>query len=330
MTYWDSAPSTSSPGDTPASPSALPENDWALTIPAISGRKCDAASMPSGPVMSWLRTLTATLPMASTVFSMRWKRTVTPQGRLLFRLQASARSTGDTGSGSWRTPSAQEPGITVDRLVDRDGNPPAHTNQRLYDKDTGRFCQWGLTQQVQVHPWPTPKAGHEYRTHTVQPSMIAGTHGWTVAAAVHDSISETPNRTWPTPISGDANGGRTSKGKDRPNEGGLAAAVRSWPTPRHEGFDAGGHRGTTDSLHSAVKAQPWGTPTSRDWKDGSSVENVPENGLLGRQAVNRSGQTGMKLHGRWTLALMGFPPDWCDNLPPDPLGAERQPAGTTP
>jgi hypothetical protein len=34
-------------------------------------------------------------------------------------------------------------------------------------------------------------------------------------------------------------------------------------------------------------AQPlWGTPTSRDHKDGSSVENVPENGLLGRQVVN--------------------------------------------
>jgi hypothetical protein len=31
----------------------------------------------------------------------------------------------------------------------------------------------------------------------------------------------------------------------------------------------------------------WGTPTSRDHMDGSSVANVPENGLLGRQVVNR-------------------------------------------
>lgn len=65
--------------------------------------------------------------------------------------------------------------------------------------------------------------------------------------------------------------------------------------------------------------RPWGTPTSRDWKDGSSVANVPENGLLGRQAVNRSNEPGAKLHGSWTLALMGYPPDWCDDLPPDPM-----------
>ncbi len=29
----------------------------------------------------------------------------------------------------------------------------------------------------------------------------------------------------------------------------------------------------------------WGTPTSRDWKDGGGLGDVPTNGLLGRQVV---------------------------------------------
>lgn len=254
--------------------------------------------------------------------------------------------------------------------------------------------------------WPTPRSGGTARETKIAPSYEDSSHGWSITAAVHDSMSDNPNRNWtsspaatpasrshtpgsdwarrmtaisgrrcagsltsPGPVSSwlrtllgtsrwastlfwlswkrtatpagrslyrlvpsTPSTGATASGSwptplagNQGNEGGnyggmpLRNSVEAWPTPRHEGFDAGGHRGTTDSLHSAVKAQPWGTPTSRDWKDGSSVENVPENGLLGRQAVNRSGQAGMKLHGRWTLALMAFPPDWCDDLPPDPL-----------
>lgn len=39
------------------------------------------------------------------------------------------------------------------------------------------------------------------------------------------------------------------------------------------------------------QARFWGTPTTRDWKDGGSVANVPENGLLGRQTVNWASPT---------------------------------------
>ena len=118
---------------------------------------------------------------------------------------------------------------------------------------------------------------------------------------------------------------------------GLDQAAKMWPTPRAE-FDSGRHRGEPDTLHSAVKL--WGTPTSRDWKDGSSVENVPENGLLGRQVVNDAKQfptpqardwkgaqgraykgesmdlpatvsaAGLKLNSAWVSRMMGYPDDW--------------------
>ena len=56
----------------------------------------------------------------------------------------------------WATPSAQEPGIDFERIVDRDGNRPTHLKQRLYDRETGRLVQDGLPQQVQF--WATPRS----------------------------------------------------------------------------------------------------------------------------------------------------------------------------
>ena len=48
----------------------------------------------------------------------------------------------------------------------------------------------------------------------------------------------------------------------------------------------------------------WPTPTSRDWKDTGSLENVPEKGLLGRVFQNIF---GMKLPPEFSEWLMGLP-----------------------
>ena len=59
------------------------------------------------------------------------------------------------------TPSAQEPGWRNIEVVDKDGNPPQHPNQRFYDKKTGRLVQKGLSQIAQM--WPPPPA-RDYRS----------------------------------------------------------------------------------------------------------------------------------------------------------------------
>jgi hypothetical protein len=117
--------------------------------------------------------------------------------------------------------------------------------------------------------WPTPRASeNENRQTKPTPSQLAGTPGRSLAAEV---------TMWPTP-----------KARDWKNTGGPAELLREGPdlnvvvermlpTPRHEGFDAGGHRGTNDSLHSAVKATTTG-----------------------------------KLSAAWTAALMGYSPTWLD------------------
>ncbi len=62
-------------------------------------------------------------------------------------------------SGLWPTIQAQESGWKIGgkvEVVDKNGNPPEHWNQRWYDKNTGRLVQKGLTQVVQM--WHTPRA----------------------------------------------------------------------------------------------------------------------------------------------------------------------------
>lgn len=106
------------------------------------------------------------------------------------------------------------------------------------------------------------------------------------------------------------------------------------PTPRMEGFDAGGVD-PRRSLNSFVRQ--WPTPTTRDWKDGSAqaCQNVPANGLLGRvvhqfatpqsrgfrtgqtkrwdnpdRSRNLNDQIGGSLNADWVEWLMGFPIGW--------------------
>lgn len=64
---------------------------------------------------------------------------------------------------NWATPSVDSPGIKVNRLVDKNGAPP-QLGHRMFDRETGRNAQVGLTQQVQImqRNWPTP-AAHECR-----------------------------------------------------------------------------------------------------------------------------------------------------------------------
>jgi hypothetical protein len=68
----------------------------------------------------------------------------------------------------WPTPSAREPGWKNIEVVDKDGNPPGHHNQRFYDKKTGRVVQKGLQQTV-----ADPKTGGQ-----LNPTWVAWLMGY--------------------------------------------------------------------------------------------------------------------------------------------------------
>ena len=52
------------------------------------------------------------------------------------------------------TPAAHPPGWKNIEVVDKNGNPPEHANQRFYDATTGRLVQKGLEQVVKMFPTP--------------------------------------------------------------------------------------------------------------------------------------------------------------------------------
>lgn len=70
-------------------------------------------------------------------------------------MEDTRRTLGIEAAG-WRSPNLGS-GITLDRLVDREGNPWT-PGQRAYDKDTGRLCEVGLDQEVQLSGWLSPQA----------------------------------------------------------------------------------------------------------------------------------------------------------------------------
>lgn len=97
---------------------------------------------------------------------------------------------------------------------------------------------------------------------------------------------------WPTPCAADGSSSRNS----------TAHRNKLPPTGIHKG----------DTLTDAVALHGWGTPTSRDHKDGSSIGTVDVNGLLGRQvwAYAAMTESGGALSPAFHLWLQGFPPAW--------------------
>lgn len=97
--------------------------------------------------------------------------------------------------------------------------------------------------------------------------------------------------------------------------------VRQWPTPRHEGFDAGAHRGKPDSLHSAVRFWPTLTVNNAEDKGTSPSEflrHTPElsaavqpSAPLTRPSTRGStSEPAKRLNPGWVSQLMGFAADW--------------------
>ena len=145
MTLWDSTRCISSPGSAcgvtpcarqdgrmtdPCGPEAAPANHspapgkgLASTIAATFGLKCSDSSMSAD--LSWSlasRLRARTDSLGSTLYKLTWKERVTPAGRSIPALRASARRISDSGYTGWPTPNTMTGGQTS-RGGDRIGEP---------------------------------------------------------------------------------------------------------------------------------------------------------------------------------------------------------------
>jgi hypothetical protein len=180
---------------------------------------------------------------------------------------------------TWVTPSAKEPGIDFERIVDKDGNTPTHLNQRLFDKHTGRMVQDGLIQQVKMEAGrPTPRAEDSEQTgaHSGEPDTL------TSAA-----------RYFPTPSAMDGERGPESKEtKEARGSGGVnLREAAAWNTPRSRDWKGDGK----DCIQRDVKAQ-WSTPMAQDCEQAGGTGKP----LLTKQARGSVGlpdQDNPSTHG---------------------------------
>ena len=145
------------PGDSPASRFPAPGSAEARRMTVTSGRKCSALCGNSGPV-GWLaRMLLESSVWRSTRYLLTWKVSATPAGRLLFRLQASAPRTEETGAPLLPTMTAFE----------------AEGGNLISKEFTGTRHAMKLTQAVRM--WPTPSASDCGRT-AINPHLTRERH----------------------------------------------------------------------------------------------------------------------------------------------------------
>lgn len=213
----------------------------------------------------------------------------------------------------WHTPSGQEPGIRPERLVCADGSPP-RPGERLYDKQTGRLVQVGLTQQVQL--WATPNT-MDYLPQRSPAALLkqatTARKGRTRPANLREQVDPETMRLWPTPTT--------------PNGGRSVAHVEDWRSDR-----TGYHNGKKVQVDLAAAVKMYNTPSANDAKNSTLPDSQAGRDSLVADVMRMlptprgNAGTGPCCHGdggkdlqtvaggtlnpRWVEWLMGFPIGW--------------------
>lgn len=196
------------------------------------------------------------------------------QNGVLWERTTSAHLTSAIESGlleSWRSPAANEPGITVDRLKTENGKPVG-SNCRHYDKETGRMAQIGLAQQVVAKErWPTPRsqeAKHGEPTNWEMQTDHAGTKdSLRVQVAKRQSL-------WPTPRSRDYKDGDKVPPSRQKNPDlatlGQKVAIDEMENARNGEYGK--------KIQAALNSDNWPTPSA---SEGSKIPSQANYGQIG-------------------------------------------------
>ncbi len=164
-----------------------------------------------------------------------------------------------TTAPQWKSPAVQEPGVRSERLEGELGH-------RMYDRETGRLAQTGLSQQVEMTAgqWQTPNnmaGGSVSRGHDRIDEPLLAKQAEQVAAEA-----------WTTPRSSDGEKGGPNQSFGAGGE--FAKAVEAWPTPRasmmDNGNDSGSAQRTEQGPNPGLKdtAEQWPTVAATETRQG--------------------------------------------------------------
>jgi len=173
--------------------------------------------------------------------------------------------------------------------------------------------------------WLTPLTPNGGRTLPVGTSLTGRTPQ---GSKVTVDLAHQAKTFWPTALANDAE----KRGQIAPERrNGLPGVTRAWSTPRasdgakggpHMAFGAGG-----TPLPAQAAQLAWATPTSRDYKDGTSPGTAPVNAHLGRQ-VEPSLDAG-SLNPAFVFWLMGYPPAYLSCAPPATRSSRKSPRASS-
>ena len=115
--------------------------------------------------------------------------------------------------------------------------------------------------------WPTPQAHDSHKGDASRVGRFGTLHG---ARNLNDEVM-----LWPSPMPSDVTGGRTTKGKDRPGEGGLSQAVKLWPTMTASQQNVNSQQTETrerpNGICLADAARLWPTPDVRGFTNDGAL-----------------------------------------------------------
>jgi len=167
--------------------------------------------------------------------------------------------------------------------------------------------------------WPTPTAGDSKASGSAGYSTDSGRHSGT-------TLTDATVRQWPTTTAADVKGPNPPRLRAKGNDD-LPTVVRQWLTPSARDWRDG--RASPETMQRNARplnetvVMEWGTPRCGDGMlqrlrphledaRGRLEDQVSIAGQPDEEPTSTRGRSHVRLNPRWTLQLMGFPPDWCD------------------
>lgn len=325
----------------PANPSARRASARATPTSATYGPHGSSSSASAALQSSLASRLQARMPFAgSTLYPMTWKVRVTPSGRQICALRASARRISDRGCSGWPTPKSSGDESDLEKFRARQ----ARAKERWPDKGMGM----PLAPAAQLAGWPTAQSRDGMNSRS---GMVERTGGRQRNLDDYVLLAG-----WPTAAACDWKSSASNQHGVNARPLNEVARLSGWGTPnasapggtpeqalaRKEGLTCGQ---SVTTLDHQVQLAGWGTPktTMGDWqKDASGAVCLNLSGqaklsgpvrltvtgemLTGSDARMEAGGQLNPAHSRW---LMGLPVAWDACAPTATRSSRRSPPSSS-